>query len=50
MKPAAEQCEGCTLFTTHINEMSYLHSRDVSYATLCEGPYEESSQYRKFIG
>src|SRR6478752_1142102 len=38
-RPAAAQCEGCTFSTTHINELSYLNSRDVSYATLCEGPY-----------
>ena len=49
-RPAAEQCEGCTFSTTHIHELSYLHSRDVSYATLCEGPYEESSRYRDFMG
>jgi predicted dithiol-disulfide oxidoreductase (DUF899 family) len=49
-RPAAEQCEGCTFSTTHINELSYLHSRDVSYATFCEGPYEESSRYRDFMG
>ncbi|MDQ1740005.1 MAG: hypothetical protein QOE53_1657 [Pseudonocardiales bacterium] len=49
-RPAAEQCEGCTFSTTHITELSYLNSRDVSYATLCEGPYEESSRYRDFMG
>jgi predicted dithiol-disulfide oxidoreductase (DUF899 family) len=49
-KPAAEQCEGCTFSTTHINELSYLHSRDVSYATFCQGPCEESSRYRDFMG
>lgn len=49
-KPAAEQCEGCTFSTTHINEFSYLHSRDISYATFCEGPFEESSRYRDFMG
>lgn len=49
-KPAAQQCEGCTFSTAHINELSYLHSRDVSYATLCDGPYEESSRYRDFMG
>src|SRR5512132_3872745 len=32
-KPAAEQCEGCTFSTTHIKELAYLHSRDVTYAT-----------------
>ena len=49
-RPAAEQCEGCTFSTTHINELSYLKSRDVSYATFCQGPYEESSRYRDFMG
>jgi predicted dithiol-disulfide oxidoreductase (DUF899 family) len=49
-RPAAEQCEGCTFSTTHNNELSYLNSRDVRYATLCEGPYEESSRYRDFMG
>jgi predicted dithiol-disulfide oxidoreductase (DUF899 family) len=49
-RPAAEQCEGCTFSTTHVNELSYLNSRDVSYAILCEGPYEESSRYRDFMG
>ncbi|MBR7835712.1 DUF899 domain-containing protein [Actinospica durhamensis] len=49
-RPAAEQCEGCTFSTTHISEVSYLNSRDVSYATFCEGPYEESSRYHDFMG
>jgi predicted dithiol-disulfide oxidoreductase (DUF899 family) len=48
-RPAAEQCVGCTFSTSHISELSYLHSRDVSYATFCEGPYEESSRYRDFM-
>jgi hypothetical protein len=29
-RPTAEQCEGCTFNTSHINEPGYLHSRDVS--------------------
>lgn len=49
-RPAADQCEGCTFSTTHIQELSYLHSRDVSYATFCEGPYEVTSRYRDFMG
>jgi predicted dithiol-disulfide oxidoreductase (DUF899 family) len=49
-KPAAEQCEGCTFFTGHARELSYLHSRDVTYATFCHGPYEESARYRDFMG
>ena len=33
--PAAEQCEGCTWCTTHVSELSYLHSRDITFAVLC---------------
>jgi len=49
-RPAAEQCEGCTYYTTQVEELSYLHSRDVTYATLCQGPFEESVRYRDFMG
>ena len=49
-KPAAEQCEGCTLYNGHVRELAYLHSRDVTYATFCQGPYEESVRYRDFMG
>jgi predicted dithiol-disulfide oxidoreductase (DUF899 family) len=49
-RPAAEQCEGCTYYTTQVGELSYLHSRDVTYATLCQGPFEESLRYRDFMG
>ncbi len=47
---AADQCEGCTFFNGQVRELSYLHSRDVTYATFCEGPYEESVRYRDFMG
>ncbi|GAA2861205.1 hypothetical protein Acy02nite_57670 [Actinoplanes cyaneus] len=49
-RPAAEQCEGCTFFTGQVLELSYLHSRDVTFAVFCQGPYEESSRYRDFMG
>ncbi len=49
-KPAPEQCEGCTLYNGHVRELSYLHSRDVTYATFCQGPYEDSVRYRDFMG
>jgi predicted dithiol-disulfide oxidoreductase (DUF899 family) len=49
-RPAAEQCEGCTLYTSQVRELSFLHSRDVTYATFCQGPYEESVRYRDFMG
>jgi predicted dithiol-disulfide oxidoreductase (DUF899 family) len=48
--PAAEQCEGCTWCTTQVAELSYLHSRDITYAVFCQGPYDESRRYRDFMG
>jgi predicted dithiol-disulfide oxidoreductase (DUF899 family) len=48
--PAAEQCEGCTFFTGHVLELGYLHSRDVTFAVFCQGPFEESNRYRAFMG
>jgi predicted dithiol-disulfide oxidoreductase (DUF899 family) len=48
--PAAGQCEGCTFYTGQIGELSALHSRDITYATFCQGPYEESARYREFMG
>src|SRR5258705_3125597 len=48
--PAPEQCEGCTWVTTQVTELSYLHSRDITYAVFCQGPYDESSRYRDFMG
>ena len=49
-RPAAEQCEGCTLYTSQVRELSFLQSRNVTYATICQGPYEESARYRDFMG
>jgi predicted dithiol-disulfide oxidoreductase (DUF899 family) len=61
-RPAAEQCEGCTFYTSQVGELSYLHSRDITYAVLCQGrnvssgtadaqvSYDESLRYRDFMG
>ena len=49
-KPSAEQCEGCTWFTSQINQLSPFHSRDVTYATFAQGPFEDSHRYRGFMG
>ena len=49
-QPAPEQCEGCTWVTSQVRELSYTHSRDVTCATLCQGPYEESVRYPDFMG
>jgi len=48
--PAAEQCEGCTWVTTQVTDLSYLHSRDITYAVFCQGPYDDSRRYRDFMG
>ena len=61
-RPAAEQCEGCTFYTSQVRELSYLHSRDITYAVLSQGrntanegadtqaSYDESLRYRDFMG
>jgi predicted dithiol-disulfide oxidoreductase (DUF899 family) len=61
-RPAAEQCEGCTFYTSQVAELSYLHSRDITYAVFCQGrnvavrgaesqvSYDESVRYRDFMG
>lgn len=47
--PAPEQCEGCTWVTTQVQELSYLHSRDITYAVFAQGPYDEGIRYRDFM-
>jgi predicted dithiol-disulfide oxidoreductase (DUF899 family) len=61
-RPAPEQCEGCTFYTSQVAELSYLHSRDITYAVFCQGrnvafgggesreSYDESVRYRDFVG
>lgn len=49
-QPASGQCPGCAFFNGQVRELSYLHSRDVTYATFCEGPFAESNRYRDFMG
>src|SRR5215472_907129 len=49
-RPAPEQCEGCTLYTSQVRELSFMHSRDVTFAEVCQGPYPESARYRDFMG
>jgi predicted dithiol-disulfide oxidoreductase (DUF899 family) len=47
---AAHQCEGCTMNIGQVRELGYLHSRDVTFAVLCQGPFTESYRYREFMG
>jgi predicted dithiol-disulfide oxidoreductase (DUF899 family) len=49
-RPAREQCEGCTWVTSQVSELSYLHSRGITFAVFCQGPYDESIRYRDFMG
>ena len=48
-RPAAEQCEGCTWFTTQVTELSHLHSRGITFAVFCKGPFDESIRYHYFM-
>jgi predicted dithiol-disulfide oxidoreductase (DUF899 family) len=47
---AAGQCEGCTKDNSQVRDLSFLHSRDVTFAVFCEGPFPESDRYREFLG
>jgi predicted dithiol-disulfide oxidoreductase (DUF899 family) len=49
-RPAAEQCEGCTWYTSQVVELAHMHSRDITYAVFSQGPYDESVRYRDFMG
>ena len=61
-RPAPAQCEGCTFYTSQVAELSYLHSRDITFAVFCQGrnvssgfadakkSYAESLRYRAFMG
>jgi predicted dithiol-disulfide oxidoreductase (DUF899 family) len=49
-RPAPEQCEGCTWCGGQVTELSYLHSRDITYAVICQGPYAEGARYKDFMG
>ncbi len=49
-QPAEAQCEGCTFYSGQVRELAYLQAHDITYATLCQGPYEESVRYRDFMG
>jgi predicted dithiol-disulfide oxidoreductase (DUF899 family) len=46
---AAEQCEGCTWYTTQVTELAHLHSRDITFAVVAQGPDAESRRYGRPI-
>ena len=47
--PRPSSAKVCSWATTQVSELSYLHSRDITYAVLCQGPYDESVRYRDFM-
>ena len=49
-RPVEEQCEGCTFYTGQLRELAHLHSRDTTFAVLCQGAYAQSTRYRDFMG
>lgn len=49
-RPIEGQCEGCTLSIWGFQDASYLHARGVSFAVLCEGPWDEVAPFRQFMG
>lgn len=49
-QPAAGQCEGCTWFTNQVGDLVGLHSRDITFAVLAQGPYRRTCRYRDFMG
>jgi predicted dithiol-disulfide oxidoreductase (DUF899 family) len=46
----ATQCEGCTFFSGQVRELSYLHSRDVTWAIFSQAPYQDGRAYYDFLG
>ena len=35
---------------SQVGELAFIHSRDVTFAVFCQGPYQESARYRDFMG
>ncbi|WP_345751840.1 DUF899 family protein [Microbacterium rhizophilus] len=48
--PFQGQCEGCTVSAWHMRDAVYLEARGVSFAILCEGPWDEIAPYLSFMG
>jgi len=49
-KPFDQQCEGCTLNIWNFQDATYLQARGISFAVFCQGPYEEFTPFREFMG
>jgi len=49
-RPSPDSLWSHALRPNEVRELSYIHSRDVTFAVFCQGPYEESARYRDFMG
>ena len=49
-KPFEEQCEGCTISQWNFQDATYLNEQGISYAVICEGPWDEVGAFREFMG
>ena len=48
--PHQGQCEGCTMSAWELREAVYLRAAGISFAVLCEGPWQEVAPFREFMG
>ncbi len=48
-KPSRKRPIRCTFLNGQVSELSYLHARDVTYATFTQGLYQEAAAYRRFL-
>ena len=49
-RPADEQCEGCTFYTSQVVELSCLHSRDITFAGFCQGSLRRECPLPRLYG
>jgi len=49
-QPAAQQCEGCTVYTSQVRELAYLHSRDADVRDVLSGPLRGEHQVSRVHG
>ncbi|WP_255303775.1 DUF899 family protein [Streptomyces sp. F-7] len=40
----------CSQLSAAVRRRRHLHQRDVTFAAFCQGPFEESDRYRRFMG
>ena len=52
-QPSELQCEGCTRNIWNMgnsDDAAYLNANGITFAVLCDGPYEEIEAFRNFMG